>query len=234
MDTTPLYEKIAANLPVVFIVILYFFYVIVYERDVPKVLFSTIILYVVYTLYERQKVQEATKTNDVDKFIDYMEEYLSNEHELNGNIFGVHKTPKKLRYLRRNGDIKNILYDLKFLKIYDMESLSKTTAYLEYFLKIHYMVMINEYDYGLFYPILKDIRNALLNIMKSTVYNTPNISTILDIPDIDAYIQLRTLRIQSITYKFLKILHKKFKNKVDRCDPPFEHDPMATESYDMY
>ena len=226
-----LLDDITSNIIVVFLITLYFYYLIVIDKDPTKIFFSIVILFVIYVFYTRQKTEEASKENDVDNFMKEMEKYLSAEHEMNAEIFTVHKTPPDLRYLKRNNDLKQILYEVKFLKIYDFESLSKTIAYLEYFLKIHYNIMIGEYDYDLFYPILRDIRRALLNIMKSTTFNIPNTSTIMDIPDIDKFLNKRIFRLQAITYKYVKILHNKFRRPTNM---PLENDPMSSNHYSMY
>jgi hypothetical protein len=162
---------------------------------------------------------------------------LAVEYEIpEKKTFSIHKSPKNLKYLMKKDEFINILYDLKFLKLYDKELYYKLISYINYFLKIHYLVMLTKYDFHLNFPVLQDLRNEILNIMKSIHYNTPDVSTILDIPNLDTYINLRTKRMQALTYKYLKIVYHKFVKSRTYMNykPPFSFDSAKEKNYELF
>lgn len=162
------------------------------------------------------------KNNNQESFIASVEKELSDDHEVPENrIFYIHKFPRSLKFLRRHRELQQAVFDLKFLQIYDRALFNKMVAFLEYFLKIHFKIMIGKYDFTLYYPVLRDIRSETLNTMKSVHLNIPNISTILYIKDVDAYVEQRIRLVQAVTYKLMKLLSHKHRSVYK---PPLEND----------
>jgi hypothetical protein len=129
-------------------------------------------------------------------------------------VYKIHKPLKSLRFVRNNEDASNIIYSLRFLKLYDKEMYLDFIIYFEYFLKIHFNVMIGKYDITTNYAILQDIRQELLNTLQSYHFNIPNYSTTFDNGDLDEKIRIAILKMQALTYKYKKIIHKKYRKKL--------------------
>lgn len=129
-------------------------------------------------------------------------------------IYKIHKPLKSLRFVRNNEDASKIIYSLRFLKLYDNEMYLDFIIYFEYFLKIHFNVMIGKYDITTNYAILQDIRQELLNTLQSYHFNIPNFSTTFDSGDLDEKIKVAILKMQALTYKYKKIIHKKYRKKL--------------------
>jgi hypothetical protein len=213
-----------------FVFLILFIYII---QDFNQRLFAIIILILLVYLYYLKTLKSAT-TKDVNRntFIDKIEKDLSVGLEIPENsIFFIHKTPTNLKYIKKTEELLQVLYEIKFLSIYNRELFYKLISYIEYFLKIHYKMMLGKYEFKIYYQILRDIRIEILNIMKGSYYSLPNISTILTIPDINAYMEKRIRTVQAVTYRYLKIICHKYKQPFK---PPAEFDVAKDNHYALF
>ena len=222
---------------ILYIIAFYLFYVCIIQRDANIIFFSLVILGVAGIIYWQRLTRKNLRGNDVDKFFEDIQTQLSVEYEIpSKKTFSIHKTPTNIKYLMKKDDYVKVVYDLKFMKLYDKALYYKLITYINDFLKIHYKVMLMKYDYHLNFQILKDLRHEILNIMKSMHLNIPSISKILAIPDIDKFIIDRTKLLQGLTYKYLKIMYHKFtKEKTySNYQAPFEYDYAKEANYELF
>lgn len=215
---------------IAFAFLMVFIYII---QDFNQRLFAIIILILFGYLYYLKSLKSSTIKNiSRNDFIDKMEKELSVGLEIPENsIFFIHKTPKNLKYIKKTDELLQVLYDIKFLSIYNSELFYKLISYIEYFLKIHYKMMLGKYEFKIYYQILRDIRIEILNIMKSSYLSLPNISTILSMPDINDYMEKRIRKVQAVTYSYLKIICHKY-NKPFK--PPAEFDIAKDNHYALF
>lgn len=184
-----------------------------------------------YILYQQQKT-EMDKNRNMKVILDKKENELSDDFEVpENNIFHVHKTPRNLKFIKRHSEFMHVIHDLRFLNIYDRALYNKLISYIEYFLKIHYKIMIGKYEVELYLGMLKDIRSEILNIMKSIYFNIPNVSTILYIDNLDDYVEKRIKTVQALTYKLMKVIGRKYQKNVK---PPFDHDLTKDIHYALF
>lgn len=217
-------EDIKDNVFIVFIILFYFYWMFFINKKSEQIFFALILFFIVFYFYNQNKQIVINESKNIITFIDKIEKNLLESRELWGNIYFIHKTPKKLIYLRKNKTICKVIYDLKWIEIYDKYSLYTCVAYLEYFLKIHYNMMWGRYSYSIYIDILQEIRNTILNTLQSVHFNIPRISKVVDIEDLHSYIQKRILIIQSITGKYVKIIYHKYSNEHTYYKPPYKLD----------
>lgn len=215
---------------IAFAFLMVFIYII---QDFNQRLFAIIILILFGYLYYLKNLKSTNIKNiSRNDFIDKIEKELSVGLEIPENsIFFIHKTPKNLKYIKKTDELLQVLYDIKFLSIYNSELFYKLISYIEYFLKIHYKMMLGKYEFKIYYQILRDIRIEILNIMKSSYLSLPNISTILSMPDINDYMEKRIRKVQAVTYSYLKIICHKY-NKPFK--PPAEFDIAKDNHYALF
>lgn len=126
------------------------------------------------------------------------------------HVYIIHKPLKDIYHIKKNNLIKDILYRLKFLQIYEDQQYLDIVVMIEYFLKIHFNVMIDKYDYITYYNILEDIRDEILNALYSCYFNIPKYSKTYDSINLEADLKQSIYRLQSITMKLLKIVRNKY------------------------
>ena len=231
-------KDIQDNLMIVFVLALFVFYNLFIKKD-PKAIFFIFILFLIFYVLRRQYQTEKEKDEtDLTNFIKKKEKELSNDFEIpDPKNFRIHKTPKSLKYLRTSPDLLKVVYDLKFINLYDKALYNKFLSYMEYFMKIHYNMMIGYYDFETYFQIIKDVRFEILNMIKSTTFNLPKQSTVLPIDDLDNYMDEKLAFIQARTYKYIKILHHKYSSKKTstmRYESPYDFDPGSNEHYNLF
>lgn len=129
----------------------------------------------------------------------------------NKNNVSIYKGPSTLKYILMHKDMKGIMEDLSFILKFNPDILIDVLILTENFFKIHYNVMIQKYDACSYIPVLRDIETEILNTLSMFVFNLPDISTTIDIENIDTFMERKIRDIQSLTQKYMTILKHKFK-----------------------
>lgn len=166
-----------------------------------------------------------------EKFWEKIRINLKGYELVNNQVFLVHKSPETLKYLFFHPQVVDTLEDLKFMLIYEKDMYLRLVIYLEWFLKVQYNIMIEKYDACSFYPILRDLRREIMNILASLVFNIKPYSNILDIPNIIEFTQLRTHNIQTITWRYINIIKNKYKHK---CSHIMEDEVSWNDKYNAF
>lgn len=214
------------NLFFVFVIVFMLYYITIIKFKKKIFFFTLIILFVLYTFYQQKIEKEKKKKKNITTFISNVEDNLIHDSEIpEDKVFYLHKVPKKLRFLKQFPDFQKLLYDLRSLKKYDRALYDKIVCFIEFFLKVHFKVMIGKYEYKLYYPILRDIRNELLNTTKTIVFNVPND---------DSSLEKTFESLKDITYRYMKILYHKYPVTHFTYKAPFENDTYKNNHYHAF
>ena len=149
------------------------------------------------------------------------EELITNRFVTNSKSYHVYKAPNQLKYIYIHANIRSILEELDFLLRFQPELLIDLIIMMEKFLQIHYNVMIEKYDACAYIPVLLDIEKDIINMFNGYVFNLPDKSTTLDIPDLDRYMQSQSKQIHAFTSRMITIAKKKYNPK---CNYTFAFD----------
>jgi Ca2+/Na+ antiporter len=216
----------------IFLVMLFIFYMFFVEKNIVRNFFIAIILIVVVIiLYTKKQKQEAKDSNE-DKYIEEIEARCKRFILLYDNIYQVHKAPRSLKFIKRSRDLKRLIYDMRHYLLYDEESFIKFVCLLEYFLKYHFLIISERYEYGLYYPVMRDIRRNMINHLYSMYYNFPKYSTVRGVDDMDEYLYKKIAYVQSYTLRYMKILNNKYATSPLHI-PPFANDDNYDPAYSM-
>lgn len=179
------------------------------HRDAYKTFFVIAILAaLIYTQY-KQQTKMATRTNARSKFMNKLKVDIRGREYVFENLFFVHKPPRELKYIMMDSELVEVLYQLRFLYVYDKETLLQIAILLEIFLKTHFNIMLGKYNAPLFQQPMFDLAKEILNAMYSLYFSLPTISTVHDLGNVHDYIYERITRIQAITTKYIQIIHNK-------------------------
>jgi hypothetical protein len=213
------------NLFFVFVIVFILYYITIIKFQKKALFFTLIIIAVLFALYQQRVDKEKKQMNNVSTFISNVEDSLIHDSEIpEDKVFPLHKVPKKLSFIKKFPDFQQLLYELRSLKTYDKSLYDKIVSYIEFFLRIHFKVMIGKYDHKLYYPILKDIRNELLNTTKTIVFNVPN----------DSSLEKNTEHLKNITYRYMKTLYHKYPLSHITYKAPFENDTNKNNHYHAF
>jgi hypothetical protein len=222
---------IQKNILIIFIISFIIFYTIIIQKDFTKTFFIIFIIILLYFYWsQKQNKIEETQIN-LNAFIKSIEDQLKDFEIDNYKIYKIHKSPKSLQYIFKNEYIKQILYEVRFMLIYDKSAYLRMIIYIEYFLKYHFMIMIDRYDPIEYISILKDIRKEILNDSKAFIFTTPKVSTILENNDIESTLNFNHEKLTQITYKYIQIIKYKYNYlKENIYDPPWEYNNISERS----
>jgi hypothetical protein len=159
-----------------------------------------------YKVYTENKGARGLRPANIWK---YYKEICKNKMVLS-DIYFVNKAPNTIKYILMNEDIKGILEDFHVISLYQEDLLADIIILTEYFCKVHFNVVIGKYDACTYSDILKDIQREILQKLSITIFNIPSISTMVDIPDINTYIDTKKRDLHALTNKYMNILKHKY------------------------
>lgn len=217
------------------------FYILVLDFNLTRSFFVLAGMLVVYGIYTSSEVENQQAHREKNTFISDVEKMIVGlkEHEFPTELsYYVHKAPQKLVYIHQNTDMVNVIYNLRFLLTYDKFSLLHLVIMLEHFMKIHYNIMIGKYDPNTYIDILNDIRRNVLNQVQSNHFQIPDVSRVYESKsgDIAKDVNNSALQLQSIIYKLIKVVHKKYKKQIGtkHYHGPHNFDTQFKEHYHLY
>lgn len=179
--------------------------------------FIIVFVIIIYMITNLSSADKKQARDDILKYMNEIEASVVNHSTpemVLETVYKLHKPLKNLRFVKNNKEASNVLYYLRFLKIYDDEMYLDFIIYLEFFLKIHFNIMIEKYDVETNYSILQDLRHELLNTLQAFHFNIPNYSSTFDDKDLDQRLRTAIAKFQAMTYRYMKILHKKYKKRL--------------------
>lgn len=184
-------------------------------------------------------VDKRTAKNNVLAYIQDIENKVvkhSTPEMVLETVYKLHKPLKSLRFVKNNEEASELVYNLRYLDIYEHELYFDFIIYLEYFLKLHFNMMIGKYDIDTNYTILQDVRYELLNTLQSYHFKIPDYSTTFDGGNLVDRLSISIAKLQALTYRYMKILHKKYQRKLPHAQYKGETalDKLKSNKYHIY
>lgn len=193
----------------------FFIYFVIVQNGLSIQTFIILLFVFILYSYNNAKTKDQRQTSkNIDKYIADLETQVITHRTpemILEHVYVIHKPLKDLYYISKNIVVKNVIYKLKFLQIYDKQQYLDIVVMIEYFLKIHFNMMIGKYDFQTHYSILEDIREEVLNALYSCYFNIPKYSKTYDSPNLEYELKHSIMRFQSITMKLLKIARNKYR-----------------------
>jgi hypothetical protein len=223
-----------------FIMIFVAFYLYSFNQgDNANNFFIISTIFVGFMISKMSSKENVKVKNDIKGYIRDIETTVMNhttQEMVLESVYKVHKPLRSIRFIKSSEEAMQIVYYLRFLNIYDREMYLDTIIYLEYFLKIHFNVMIGKYDVKTNVSILHDIRHEILNSLQSNHFNIPKVSMTFDSVDLDKRMRTAIHKMQAFTHRYIKIIHKKYKRNIASLEyeGPKAQDSFKNESYHIY
>ena len=142
------------------------------------------------------------------------------------NVYAVHKKPAKLKYVYLNKDVLDVIRAFDFMKTFDAYAHDRLIVLLENFYRIYYKTVDGKYDVRVYFPMLRDLRTEILNLVSEFYFNVPQFSNNVE-GNIYEIIDTNLDRLRKVTHRCLRILAQQGK-QLYGIDLPAE-EPAATE-----
>jgi hypothetical protein len=88
--------------------------------------------------------------------------------------FYINKNSKNVKYLVKNKEFMEILFNIRFIKKFDKTRYSNMVINMDKLMKIYIYILADRYDINTYLPIFNDIKNSILEIFYSLIFVVPN------------------------------------------------------------
>ena len=158
-----------------YIVILFaMLFYILSKRESP-ILLTIIILFAVFYYYNTyRKDNEAQLKAENSRKEDKIRDEVKDVVELATDNFYIHKNNKEIKYLLKNKEFMDILFNIRFIKRFDKTRFSNMIVNMDKLMKIYVYILADRYDTNTYLPIFNDIKNNIYEIFYSLIFVVPN------------------------------------------------------------
>ena len=158
-----------------YIIILFALLFYILSKHESPVLLSIIILIGIFYYYNTyRKDNEAQFNADSNKKEEKIREEVKDVVELATDNFYIHKNNKDIKYLVKNKEFMNILFNIRFIKRFDKTRFSNMIVNMDKLMKIYVYILADRYDANTYLPIFNDIKNNIYEIFYSLIFVVPN------------------------------------------------------------
>lgn len=158
-----------------YIIILFAVLYYILSKRNPTVLLSILILVIVFYYYNTYRNEnEAQFKAESSKKEDKIRNEVKDVVELSTDNFYLHKNNKDIKYLVKNKEFMNILFNIRFIKRFDKTRYSNMIVNMDKLMKIYIYILADRYDTNTYLPIFTDIKNNILEIFYSLIFVVPN------------------------------------------------------------
>jgi hypothetical protein len=156
------------------IIILAFFYYILSKNN-TSILLSIIIIIIAY-YYINNYIKENDIINNTDNNIkkDNIQKEVKDIIEVSNDNLYVNKNNKNIKYLIKNKEFMDILFNIRFIKKFDKTKYSNMIINMDKLMKIYIYILADRYDINTYLPILTDIKDNIIEIFYSLIFVIPN------------------------------------------------------------
>jgi hypothetical protein len=196
-----------------------FFFTIISYRNIRE-RFLVAALFVIYLVFYYKNTLPAIREKDA-----MLARFSVEESDITSTKFSVANgldltKPDGFKYIHLHQDLIRCVNELAFIKTFDDYAYEKLVVLLEQFCKVHYQVLVETLDCVAHYPILSDLRKAIMNLMYEFYFNVPQFSNNVK-GNIYELIETNTRVVQSSTYRCMRSCARLCKSK-GKADTPYK------------
>jgi hypothetical protein len=156
------------------IIILAIFYYILSKNN-SSILLSIIIIIIIF-YYINNYIKENDITNNTDNNIkkDNIKREVKDIIEVSNDNIYINKNNKNIKYLKKNSEFMDILFNIRFVKKFDKTKYSNMIISMDKLMKIYMYILADRYDINTYLPVFIDIKNNIIEIFYSLIFVIPN------------------------------------------------------------
>ena len=145
------------------------------SKNTSSILITIIIIlaafYYINNYIKENEVQfKAADTKKVEKIRSEVKDIV----EVATDNFYINKNSKNVKYLVKNKEFMDILFNIRFIKKFDKTRYSNMIINMDKMMKIYMYILADRYDTNTYLPIFADIKNNVLEIFYSLIFVVPN------------------------------------------------------------
>ena len=167
------YNEFLQSYSYILIILAVAYYVL--NKNTPSILLTIIIIlaafyYINNYIKENEARFKAGDTKKVEKIRSEVKDIV----EVATDNFYINKNSKNVKYLVKNKEFMDILFNIRFIKKFDKTRYSNMIINMDKMMKIYMYILADRYDTNTYLPIFADIKNSILEIFYSLIFVVPN------------------------------------------------------------
>lgn len=209
------------------------FYALLYYTHFEHkfILFAFFLIFLVF--YQQSTSKEIKKRLGIVSQFNRNEKSMTSTEYVFGNIYSVHETPKKIKYIHNHPTLMACINNLSVLRTYDKAAFNQLVVLLESFFELYHLMLMQT---NKSFSDLHDLRMEILRTISTFYLNVPQYSQFAE-GNIYELIEVNLKKIQAITFKCMKRVANKYrrnnKNESPIHKPPYAFDASISQ-YEMY
>jgi hypothetical protein len=141
----------------------------------PSILITILIIIIVFYYIDSYiKENDIAKNTDNNIKIESLKKEVKDIVELSTDNFYIFKNDKNIKFLIKNKEFMDILFNIRFIKKFNKETYSNMIINMNKLMKIYVYILADRYDINSYLPIFTDIKNNILEIFYSLIFTVPN------------------------------------------------------------
>jgi hypothetical protein len=156
------------------IILLAIIYYILNKNNSSVLITILIIIIVFYYIEYYIKENDIAKNTDNNIKKESIQKEIKDIVELSTDNFYIFKNNKNTKYLIKNKEFMDILFNIRFIKKFDKTKYSNMIINMDKLMKIYIYILAERYDINTYLPIFTDIKNNIIEIFYSLIFVIPN------------------------------------------------------------
>lgn len=168
-----IYNEILNKYSYIIIILAIIYYILSKNKSA---ILLTIIIIIIAFFYINNYIKEIDikSKGDITMKEDKIRDEVKDIVELATDNFYINKNNKKAKFLVKNSEFMNILFNIRFIKRFDKTRYSNMIINMDKLMKIYMYMLADRYDINTYLPIFTDIRNNIIEIFYSLIFVIPN------------------------------------------------------------
>jgi len=168
-----IYNDIFKRYSYILIILAIIFYIL--SKNKSAILLTIIIIIIVfYYINNYIKENDTQFKEESAKKEDKIRKEIKDIVELSTDNFYINKNDKNVKYLVKNKEFMEILFNIRFIKKFDKTRYSNMIINMDKLMKIYMYILADRYDTNTYLPIFTDIKNNILELFYSLIFVVPN------------------------------------------------------------
>ena len=168
-----MYNELLNRYSYIIIILAIFYYIL--SKNKSSILLSIILIIIAfYYINNYIKENDSKYKTDTKKKEDKILSEVKDIVELSTDNFYISKNNKDVKFLIKNKEFMDILFNIRFIKKFDKTRYSNMIINMDKVMKIYMYILADRYDINTYLPIFTDIKNNILEIFYSLIFVVPN------------------------------------------------------------
>ena len=168
-----IYNDILKKYSYILIILAVIYYIL--SKNKSSILLTIIIIIIAFYYIDSYiKDNDAQFKADGIKKVEKIQNEMKDIVELTTDNFYIKKNNKNVKFLIKNKEFMDILFNIRFIKKFDKTRYTNMIINMDKIMKIYIYILADRYDTNTYLPIFTDIKNNVIEIFYSLIFVVPN------------------------------------------------------------